>query len=58
MMGTNPTIQTLTAKHCQTFDVIIETLTERASGVFLWAVLACKSVLEHVSTGNGSISEL
>ena len=57
-MGTNPTIQTLTAKHCQTFDVIIETLTERASGVFLWAVLACKSVLEHVSTGNGSISEL
>jgi hypothetical protein len=45
-IGSHPHIQDLMTMDAQTVQKILRELVDKASGVFLWVVLACRSLLE------------
>lgn len=45
-IGSHPHVQDLMTMEPQTIQKILEELVNKASGVFLWVVLACRSLLE------------
>ncbi|KAH8900647.1 hypothetical protein GQ53DRAFT_129827 [Thozetella sp. PMI_491] len=51
-IGSHPYMEALVADDREAADRVLKNLTEKASGVFLWVVLACRSLLEGFMAGD------